>query len=102
MKRAMVFLALLPLLLTTGCISNTIRQKQEQLCKNLSVMNTSIAAVRKVNDTVQSSGKTLKQTEEQVTAAFNTLKTYFQDAPEEAKVDLEQLEFRCLRFSLSW
>lgn len=92
MKRSTVVLALLPLVLVTGCVTRAIREKQEQLCKNLATMNTSIAVVRRVSNTSQATAETLKQAEERVTVAFRDVKAAIQDAPAEAKANIDELE----------
>lgn len=90
MKRKVV-LALLPLVLITGCVTRAIREKQTQLCNHLMTMNTTIAAVRRVSNTSQATAATLKQAEERVTAAFRDVKASIQDVPE-AKANIEELE----------
>lgn len=91
MKRLNVVLAVLPLILVTGCVTRAIQEKQAQLCSNLATMNTTIAVVRRVSDTTQATAETLKQAEERVTAAFRDVKALMQDVPE-AKANLDELE----------
>ncbi len=92
MKRLNVVLALLSLVLVTGCVTRAIREKQAQLCSYLGTMNTSIAAVRRVSNTTQATAETLKQAEARVTAAFRDVKASTQDVPTEAKANIDELE----------
>lgn len=91
MKRFSFVLALLPLVLLTGCITRAVREKQTQACDYLASLSTAIAVVRRVSNTSQATAETLKQTEERVTAAFRDVKASIQDAPE-AKANLDELE----------
>lgn len=92
MTRSTAVLASLLVVLITGCVTRAIRQKQEELCKNLAMMNTSIAAVRTISNTAQATAEMLKQAEKRVTTAFRDVKASMQDAPAEAKANLEELE----------
>lgn len=89
MKRFQVVLALLPLVLITGCVTRAVREKQAQLCGDLAALNSAIAGVRRASNTSQATVETLKQAEGRVTAAFREFKASAQDVPDAKMDDLE-------------
>lgn len=70
MKRFNFALALLPLILITGCITGAIRGKQAQACSSLTTLSRTIAVLNQVASGPTSPVNALKQAEEQVSAAF--------------------------------
>jgi hypothetical protein len=90
MKRFNFFLALILLVLITGCVARAVREKQEQLCADLRTLKTAIAVFKKVGTTGTSTVATLKESEERVSQAFETLKASVVRDQEAAVKDLEK------------
>uniref|UniRef100_A0A832M439 Uncharacterized protein n=1 Tax=Oscillatoriales cyanobacterium SpSt-402 TaxID=2282168 RepID=A0A832M439_9CYAN len=90
MKRFNFVLALLPLVLTTSCVTRAVREKQAQVCGNLADLNSAIAVVRRISSASTSTVSALKQAETQVTTAFRELKASAKDVQETKLDDLEK------------
>lgn len=87
MKPLSIILVLLPLVLPTGCVRETLGNKRAQLCAHLTAMDDAIAALNRLG-----SGSTiseLKQAEAEISAAFRSVKASATEVPE---VDIENLE----------
>lgn len=87
MKPFNVVLALLPLLLVTGCVTRTVREKQAQVCASLATLNSAVILVRRVGSS--STVGSLKQAEDRVSAAFRDVKASVQDM---RGVNIDELE----------
>lgn len=82
---------LLLVLLTTGCVTRAMRQRQEQLCGNLATLNSAIATVRRLHSARSTTVESWQQAEERLQSAFETLKTSAR-AVRGADTELETLE----------
>lgn len=87
MKRFNFVIALLPLVLVTGCITSAIREKQAQACSSLTTLSRAIALLRSPADSFTVGA--LKQAEERVSAAFKDFK---ESAKNEPEVKIDELE----------
>lgn len=80
-----VVLALLLLVLMTGCITRTVRQRHNELCTNLAIVTTAIGVLRTANATVGD----MKQVTAQAGEALRNMQLFARDVPE---VDIQDLE----------
>lgn len=87
MKRFHLGLALLPLVLVTGCIIGTVRGKQTELCSNLALLNRTIAALNQIANDPTSPIDALKQAEERVTQAYREFRNTAKDNVQAEKAD---------------
>ncbi|MEX0269682.1 hypothetical protein AB3R30_11095 [Leptolyngbyaceae cyanobacterium UHCC 1019] len=91
MKRFDFGLALLPLVLATGCVIGTVRGKQAELCSNLATLNRAIAALNQIASISTSPVDALRQAEERVSQAYREFRNTAKDDAQEAKdADLEK------------
>lgn len=90
---ALPVIALLPLVLVTGCVTRAIREKQAQVCGDLATLNNAIGVLRQVSSASTSTVNAVRQAEERVTTAFIDFRETVRNAPDEVKeVKIDELE----------
>jgi outer membrane murein-binding lipoprotein Lpp len=90
MKRFIFSLALLPLLVVSGCMTRAVREKQAQICSNLATLNSAIAVLRGISNSTTVGVGALKQAEDQVSVAFRNVKAAVAGGQETTIDDLEK------------